>query len=461
MILRSKKNYLWYLVFGICVLITVPSRVSAVEQPAAGLTVAPAQLSFRVKTEAPSQTEVIKITNTYNTKLELTAELQAIDETGVRLVPAGPVDQALASAITLSSSNITVPVNGTYELRVRVDDSTKLADGGHYASLVLTQRASSSSVSTFRPSVAVSLFITKDQNIRTDFQLTNLAVNRTLFLLPSSATLTFKNLGNMHVTPRASVSVYDDETLIGKAVVNVNSQVLFPGEQADFKAPIETYGRIFTPRKLQIRTMYRIDNSDIQLIAEQTFWYIPSIDVIAVVVVGAFIWWRHRQIRRFVAKIVKAVRFKPHRSSSKKSSNSATASRTTTKRILGRTVIRTHQALSRSIARPPVVPRLQAAQEASTADRQPTQKHIVVALAEEVASNTVKSDAKPPKAEKIIPVKTSKPKTTPKKSEKSAVKSATKTATTKMSKKTPTAKPKKAGSKTPKSTTKNKPKKTT
>lgn len=438
----------------------MPARASAAEQPAASLTVSPAQLSFNVKPGASSQTEVIKITNTYNTKLELTAELQAIDETGVRLVPVGPADESLASTITLSSSNIVVPVNGTYELRVKVDDSEKLTDGGHYASLVLTQRTSSNIVSTFRPSVAVSLFIIKDQNIRTDFQLTDLTINRTLFSLPSSATLTFKNLGNMHVIPRASVSVYDNETLIGKAVVNGNSQVLFPGEQADFKAPIEMYGRVLMPRKLHMRTMYRIDNSDIQLTTEQTFWYIPIIDVIAAVVVGTVIWWRHRQIRRFVSKIVKAVRLKLHRSSSKRSSKSTTASRTTTKRILGRTVIRTHQAVSRSIARPPAVPRLQAAQEAPIVSRQPMQKHIVVTLAEEVASTPAKPDSNSSKIEKISLAKTSKPKATSKKSEKPAVKSATKTATAKVAKKKPAAKPKKAGPKTSKLTTKNKPKKT-
>lgn len=462
MIPRMKyRHFCWVVAVCICLFgAAIPWRVSAAKQPSAGLTVAPAQLSFSVKPEAPSQTATVKITNTYNTKLQLTAVLQAIDETGVRLVPTGPVDEALAQAIKLSSTDITVPVHGTYELQVEVTDSAQLSDGGHYASLVLTQRTDSNVVSTFRPSIAVSVFVIKDQNIRTDFQLTNLSINRTLFSLPSSTTLTFKNLGNMHVIPRASVSMYDDQTLVGKAVVNVNSQVLFPGEQADFKAPIETYGRILVPRKLQVRTMYRIDNSDIQLTREQTFWYIPIIDVIAVIAITAVIWWRRRQIRYNAAKIVKAVRFRHRRSSPGKSNKSTTTSHTTTKRILGRTVIRTHQAVSRSVMRPPVVPVLPSAQRIPVAAHQPARKQIGVTLAEEVTSDPIKSGTKQPKAKKTAPAKTRTAKSTSKKSEKSVAKSAVKTSPSKVLKKTSAAKPKKVSSKTQKTPTKSKPKKT-
>ena len=373
-------------IIAACFFVTVacvPLQAISNAQAQAGLTVAPAQLSFRIKPDVPSQTAVVTLTNSYSAKLQLNAELQAIDETGVRLVPTGPADAMLRGAISLSATDITVPANGTYELRITARDSAELADGGHYGSLVLTQHAGGAATSTFRSSVAVSIFVIKDQNIRTDFRLTTINLEHSFFAPLESVTVTLANHGNVHIIPRASTGVYDGERLIGRAIVNTNSQLLLPGEQASFRAPIQTFERIFVPRKLQVRTMYRIDGSDVQLMHEQAVWYVPVVDVVALVAGVAILWWQRRRIVRVSTNGIVMVRLKLSKKRRRKSGKPATAPHATTKRILGRTVIRTHQATSRSLGQPTAA-RLQPRN--SDARHTIVQKRIAVSVADEPIS---------------------------------------------------------------------------
>lgn len=413
---------------------------SAAERTA-GFTVSPAQLSLTLNSETLSQSATVTIENSYNTELQLIAELQAIDESGVRLVPAGPVDEALASALKISTTDISIPAHSTYQLEIHLIDHIQLADGGHYASLVLSQRPGAEGSSTFRPAVAVNVFIIKNQNVRTDLQLTDLTTNRTIFSLPSSASVVFKNLGNTHVVPRGSISIYDDQTLIGKAIVNTDSRVVLPDRQAEFKTTFEMYSRLLLPRKLRMQTMYRIDTSDVQLMQEQTFWYVPVVDIIAMLGILVIIWWRRRQLGRFLRKLKIAGTGRRQKRQTK-----ATGSTT---RILGRTVIRTHRAAALRSTRTKVSKSL-GLYVVPEAKRIPAQKSIPVTIVEEpVTPPPSPRPVSPPKPATSVkprmPRKTSAESAAPpKKPAKKAAKSTTKKSVAKTispKKKTAAAKP--------------------
>ena len=448
--------------FRVCVVILVllsvllpmisPTSSVAITKPLAGFTVAPAQLSFTIQPGAGVQTMTLTITNSYDISQRVVADLRSIDESGARLVPAGPVDKTLAQAIKLSATDITVPAQGTYMLQVAVDASS-LSGGGHYASLVLTQQSNTTVASGFLSAVSINIFIIKNENIRTNLQLTSFHTNRILFSMPTSATATFRNLGNTHIVPRGSVSAYAGETLVAKSVLNTTSIPLFPDQQANFSAPFETYRNLLLPRKLQVRVMYRIDGSDIQLIREQTLWYVPIIDVIAVLAFAVIIWWRRRQLKKVFVKI----RGKISRKSNKKSKIVATAPRATTKRILGRTVIRTHQAVSRSAARTSPL-ELREKRTLVSVNPPSVQKRIPVTIAEESLATPPRPSTEQSKAKKPV-VETA---TEPKRSSKQlkTVKKVPKTATSKTPKKAAKAAPKKVASKPRKTTNQNKPSKT-
>jgi hypothetical protein len=262
------------------------------ESQQSGFSVSPAQLSFTVQADTPTQTANLKLTNSYDSPLRLTAELQSIDELGARLIPDGPIDERTGKSIKVSATDITVPARGSFDLQVTVD-GTFLTDGGHYASLVLAQQSNAGSTAGFHSAVAVNLFIIKNEHIRMNLQLMNHTFDRPLLSLPKTVSLVFRNEGNTHIVPRASVMLYDGEDIVSKAVVNTSSTLLLPGHQEKFTVKLDTLKRFWLPRRLIARTMYRVEGSDIQLMKEQVLWHVPFVDIIAVIALGLAAWrWR-------------------------------------------------------------------------------------------------------------------------------------------------------------------------
>lgn len=271
----------------------IPVSAYAASAQDAGISVAPAQLEFNIDSNISTQTKTIEISNSYDVSQRLSAEFQAIDETGARLVPNGALESSFAKTLKLSATDIVVPAKSKYTLQIAVDGSS-LKGGGHYASLVLTQRSNSVLPQGYRSAIAINLFVIKDENIRTNLMLTGSTFGNTLFSMPSTATLTFRNLGNTHVVPRASVSVYDKEELVSKAVINQSSAPLFPSQQSSFTGKFDSYKTVLIPKKLRSIVVYRIDGSDIQLTSESTFWHVPLVPIAVVVtlVVVLFVWRR-------------------------------------------------------------------------------------------------------------------------------------------------------------------------
>lgn len=271
-------------------------------EPTGGFTVSPAQLVFTLNADTPQQSTELNITNNYSTDLHLVAELDDIDQASVNLLPSGPLkDASLAAAVSLSATDITVPAYGVYKLKVQVTDNGALLAGGHYASLVLTQQVPLTEAQAYRSALAVSMFVVKANGVKTDLQLLGVETNRWLFGLPSEARLLFRNAGNVHVIPRASVSLYatgDSLKLLGQGVINTESRVLFPGQEKTYLAPIARLERLWVPQKVQMIVSYRIQGNDVQLESKQTFWYIPAVylllPLIPLVAIGLLLAYKYR-----------------------------------------------------------------------------------------------------------------------------------------------------------------------
>lgn len=301
------KSKLWLfslalLLFSLAVNIPLVYADSTSKPPQAGLTVTPAQLSFIVQADTPNKSAELQLTNSYTSPLHLTAVPQGIDEQAARLVPSGSVEQQIGNAVKISATDIVVPAMSTYTLSVSVD-GTQLSDGGHYATLVLTQRSDGGSASGFQSAVAVNLFIIKNEHIRTDLELVGMTFDNPLLSLPKSASIVLRNKGNTHVIPRASIIVYDGDDIVSKAVVNSSSTLLLPGDEQRFAVKLDTLKRFWLPRKLTARTMYRIDGSDIQLVKIQTLWHVPLVDSVGLIALLYLVWYWRRSIRRRYAKL--------------------------------------------------------------------------------------------------------------------------------------------------------------
>ncbi|MCA9327543.1 hypothetical protein KDA14_03375, partial [Candidatus Saccharibacteria bacterium] len=234
----------------------------------------------------------------------------AIDETGAQLIPAGALDEQFANALRLSASDITIEPHGSFTLTVRVEKTAELSPGGHYAVLVLSQLGDASQIPAFRGAVAVNIFVVNSDGIKTGLKLLATRLSHNPFMLPRGVELDFRNDGNTHVVPRASVGIYsqDGTTLYSQAVINTSSLPLFPGKEHRYAADMQALDRRWLPGKLRALVSYRIDGSDIQLIQEFTFWYVPPIAIAVLLLICIVVWLYRRTLWKITLWIMKHLR---------------------------------------------------------------------------------------------------------------------------------------------------------
>ncbi|MFZ1249604.1 MAG: hypothetical protein WAQ24_04785 [Candidatus Saccharimonadales bacterium] len=288
-----------------------------------GLVVSPSQLSFTISNESQDISSSITITNQYNREVSLQATLQGIDESSLSLIPKGSLEGGLRDSLTVGEAEMRVPPHGVYQLQVQLRDPSALAPGGHYASLVITEQSNAAmAASAVRPAVAISIFVVKSDGLRTDMRLQAIKTNQGLLGLPSNVKIAFFNGGNAHIVPRASVMVLTkDGTEVAKGIVNDTSRPLFPGKSQDYSATLQRIGSVRLPTQLQVKTLYRIDSSDIQYIHVSSFWYVPPIFVVAVAVLLGAVWflWRKIGLRKLLSLVSIALkRLRPRRRSASK-----------------------------------------------------------------------------------------------------------------------------------------------
>ncbi|QQS20046.1 hypothetical protein IPL85_01140 [Candidatus Saccharibacteria bacterium] len=294
-----------------------PSRAGAqAGSVKTGLTVSPAQISLTVNRQKPGTEASVTITNNYASTVRLAAELRSIDESSARLVPTSPLTGSFAKALSISNTDLTIPAHGQVQLQLVVNGTQPLAPGGHYANLVITEQGAARAALAFRPAVAVSVFVVNAEGLRTNLELQKLQAKHSPFGLPRSVDLTFRNSGNAHVVPRASVSFYstNGQQLFARAVVNTESRLLFPRQKATYSAPVQAVLHTWFPKHIRMQTMYRIDGSDVELIKQQTFWYVPFVDVLFLGVIVLLVWWqrahlKHIPYRKMVVRLAKALRW--------------------------------------------------------------------------------------------------------------------------------------------------------
>lgn len=284
------------------------SNVGAQQPSANGVTVSPGFITLTVDKEHPEARSTLTISNSYESEVSLSAELFAIDEEGARLIPSGKIDKNLAEALTLSAQQVSVPAGGSAQLGIIAKSIKELASGGHYASLVLTELSTSKTGSTFHSAVAVNVFLIQSDGVKLNLQLSKDETANSVFSLPSKAALSFYNGGNTHIVPRASVGYYDGETLLGSAVINTGSKLLFPERTAKFEAPLRMYDKSIWPRRITQVIRYRVDGTETQQIKQKTFWYVPLSGIVTIVAIGTLLLWQRRKIRLFVRWIYRQLK---------------------------------------------------------------------------------------------------------------------------------------------------------
>jgi hypothetical protein len=287
--IQTKINKFLIIVFSIIFIFAALSNGNqASGQQNSTITVTPGVISVELTEPGQVVDTEVSINNTFQSQINLAAKLKGVDDTTGTLVATGPLDETLEKSISLSQTEISVPPNDSSSIFVRVTNNDSLTPGGHYAALTLSQIASDGSQVGLQSTISVSIYIIKRGGEKIDLQIINQSINYSLFRLPTESTIEFKNTGNVHITPRASVTVRssDGKTVYAKGVSNEGSKSLLPEKQlADTFSIIKVSSLPLLPTKLKIITEYRADGVSNARYTESYFWYVSPIFILGIIAI--------------------------------------------------------------------------------------------------------------------------------------------------------------------------------
>jgi len=260
------------LVFG---LISVPiPKALAVGN---SITISPAQVDIELSTTDATKQTTFTIGNSYNVPVVLSIELMGIDQQAGRVIPSADIDQSLVDSVRLSATELTIPEQSAMTVSLIITNSSQLPPGGHYGTIVFTQRKTGNEEVSLTQAISVGLFVVKRGGQLREVDA-GLFTSRSLpFQIPSSSELSIKNVGNVHVIPRAGVLVYaKNNDLIAKGVANTESRRVLPGKTYEEKITIQHVKKLWWPQKLKIVLEYRADGIEEAKTISKNIVYIPA-----------------------------------------------------------------------------------------------------------------------------------------------------------------------------------------
>lgn len=240
------------------------------------ITVSPALVDIEFSPDDTEKVTTFTLDNSYNAPVDITVELQGIDQQSGKIIPTADVDIGLLGAVRFSETLVTIPERSSRTVVASFQNLDSLSPGGHYGTIAFTQQRVADKDVSITQSVSVGLFLVKQGGQIRDVSVTTYRLKNIPFQLPSATLTEIKNVGNVHVVPRASVLVYDhSQNLVAKSIINEDSRRILPGSSLQSETKFVQTRRVWLPQKLTIVLEYRADG--IEQIKQLTItkYYIP------------------------------------------------------------------------------------------------------------------------------------------------------------------------------------------
>jgi hypothetical protein len=227
-----------------------------------------------------------------------TADFNTLDESGgLVFVGTNPTKlqekYGLATWLTIPENTVTIAPKQTATITAFVLNQPSMASGGHYGALMLAltdpSTAPGQNKVAVHPIASSLLFVDKVGGDRHVLKLSNVYASHSIFSLPSSLTLRFKNDGNTHLVPRGVVTITDSGgKLISKGVINENSSIILPETYRRFSVPLTKISTPNHPGKYTMRVDFRFDGYDqFRSYQSRIFLLLPSVLLIAILAIIA------------------------------------------------------------------------------------------------------------------------------------------------------------------------------
>ncbi|NTW89453.1 MAG: hypothetical protein HGB37_00885 [Candidatus Moranbacteria bacterium] len=272
------------------------SRCFAESAPASGFTISPFYREIDIQKSQERVSFAIDVTNNSQQIAEFRVsvlDFGALDETGgvAFLGSSDSLKYALASWVQLENDTLLIKAGETQTVRGYVENRDSLSPGGHYGAIYLKSEGPGVSAETrrnvaFDPSMASLLFVRKVGGEVYDMRLDGREYPQSLFTLPSSVTLRFQNIGNVHVIPRGTVKITDPlGRVVRSGVINEQSGIVLPEAFRKLSANLMRVETPFIPGRYTVTIGYRYDGKDSTDSNISDYIYIPPIFALAMAVI--------------------------------------------------------------------------------------------------------------------------------------------------------------------------------
>lgn len=276
-----------------------------------GITVSPAFQQVTIQEGSAEQPIEFSVTNDKSTVQTIhlsTADFNTLDESGgLFFVGTNPTDlqkkYGLAKWLILLSESVTIQPKQTAVIKAKVVNQSTLAAGGHYGAINMTlgESASNSASSSvaIKPVASELLFVTKLGGDTHKLSLANVYRTNSIFKLPNSIELRFRNTGNTHLTPRGTVTITNSRgKIVGKGIINEDSRIILPETYRRFGVVLNQYSESSTFGTYKLTVNFRFDGIDKFRTYESSFTYVPAIYLVGALVVVILAVYAGRRLYR-------------------------------------------------------------------------------------------------------------------------------------------------------------------
>lgn len=254
---------------------------------AGSISVSPFYQDIVVTGNKTSQEFAVQVANrtTSHQSLHIKAvDAVGLDQGGGLLFEGAPANSLgeqynLASWIDMGKDVLELEPGEAATVKGQVVNKASLSPGGHYGALLIYPENLESALNgnkvTVKQVLSSLLFVQKPDGATYDMKANDVAVPSTVLRLPDQIQIRFRNDGNIHVTPRGVVKVYDPRgTQVLQGVVNDVSRTLLPGVSQSVPAPLHVVGSAWLPGKYRMQVQYRYEGAEQFVTLERSFWYI-------------------------------------------------------------------------------------------------------------------------------------------------------------------------------------------
>lgn len=275
-----------------CLALSYSPSVMASTKPT-GITISPAFQQIKVPGDSVQQPLTFTITNDksaiQNLKLS-SADFNTLSETGgLFFVGANPTDiqkkYGLIKWLQLPYTELSLHPGQTVAVHANILNKASMAPGGHYGAINITVENATGGLTNninVRPVASTLLFVTKIGGDTHKLDLANVSVKHSIFSLPNSVILDFRNVGNTHLIPRGIVKIVNPSgKLISQGTINQNSDIILPESKREYTVDLRQLSSATSFGKYKLYVDFRIDGIDQPRGYQSSFWIVPMSWVVA------------------------------------------------------------------------------------------------------------------------------------------------------------------------------------